>query len=206
MRPLTLLPILLVACGPEIDHPSGDCQADDDGSRLCYHSPEPGDTYLPDCEAPLQREYWRVFAQSEDSAYVIPRPDGATALAQLCEEADEATAALLESYTLCGQTDIDLVNAMDPADALEITHLLHERLAFTVVDLGEGYFDVDPFVPMDDVLAACETAGAELDAYCEFQESRVDGDGCTDIAYLPTEEEAVALAAAVNALYGIAAD
>ncbi len=45
-----------------IENPSGECEAETDGSRLCYHSPNPTDTYLPDCDNTLDRELWRVFA------------------------------------------------------------------------------------------------------------------------------------------------
>lgn len=197
--------LVLLGCpGPEIANPTGECVAEDDGGRLCYHAPEADDTYLPDCEAPLAREYWRVFAQGEDSAYVMPRPDGSTAVEAACADEDAVLSDLLDTYTLCGSPDVDTINDMAIADALFITHALHARLVFVAVDLGEGSGDVDPFLPMDDVLAICRAAhDAILDTWCGDQEGRVDGDSCNDMGILMTAEEAEAAAAAANALYGI---
>lgn len=147
----------LAACpAAVVENPSGDCEAADDGGRRCYHAPEPGDQYLPDCDLPIDREYWRVFAQSEDSAYLIPRPDGAGLTWGICDGEDAELAALFDQYTLCApQVDVALVNALPPADALAIAHALHERLVFTVVDLGRGAGAVEPAPIPTDLAEAC---------------------------------------------------
>jgi hypothetical protein len=51
-----LMAAMAVACGGALENPTGECTADGDGSRACYHSPNRSDTYLPDCDAPLDRE------------------------------------------------------------------------------------------------------------------------------------------------------
>ena len=61
--------------GMTLDNPSGDCTADGDGGRIGYHSPA-GDTYYPDCQNTLAREFWRIFMQDNGDVYMIPRPDG----------------------------------------------------------------------------------------------------------------------------------
>ena len=93
-----------LSCGEEdthssIENPSGDCLSEDNGSRRCYHTPSATDRYLKDCTNGLQREYWRVFAQNEESAYIIPRPDGMGLFYDLCE--DETVGELFETYALC---------------------------------------------------------------------------------------------------------
>ena len=199
--------LFLFACElTDIENPTGTCEPDDDGGRVCYHAPGADSQYLPHCDAPLEREYWRVFAMEDDtgvSAYMIPRPDGSTPLAELCAAGGHAE--LLDRYTLCdASVDVDLVNAMDPADALDIGFALHQQLVFTAVDYGEGMAGVDPWAPPDDVLAICEAgADAGLEAVCDFHWSNYDGEFCNDIAMTPTLEEAELLAEAMNALYGI---
>ena len=54
-----------LSCGEEdthssIENPSGDCLSEDNGSRLCYHTPSATDRYLKDCTNGLQREYWAM--------------------------------------------------------------------------------------------------------------------------------------------------
>src|SRR5687767_7187902 len=81
-------------------NPSGSCKPSGDGSRPGYHSAA-GTTWLPDCRNTLRREYWRVFAQAPDSAYVIPRPDGAPELGPACADAAHPLNALASRYALC---------------------------------------------------------------------------------------------------------
>lgn len=196
-----LLPLLFLAGCPTVENPTGDCAADGDGSRTCTHAPEAGDIYLPDCAAPLDREYWRVFAPSEASAYVFPRPDGATATAQACADGDADVLAALDTYGLCGgPADPDVVNDMALVDAFTITRALHERLAFVAAD-GAG--EVDPHVPFDDAMLICADPDAVLDAWCAAQAARQTGDDCTDIGIVMSAEEAEAVALAANRLYGI---
>lgn len=200
-----LLTLLLAGCpaGDIIANPTGDCVPDDDGSRTCYHSPEPKDQYLPDCDAPLDRELWRVFAQSADSAYVIPRPDGDARVATLCAGDDAALVALLDQYTLCGTPDIDRINAMLPADALTITHAMHAILSFSAVEQGDAW-GIDPWVPDTDLVDACALSqDPALDEVCTMIAGRIEGGTCTDIGYLLDEDAATGLAALLNQLYGV---
>ena len=60
------------------------------------------DTYLPDCQTDLSREYWRVFATSGDQRYIIPRPDGMGLMYDLCEDAN--VGELMNTYALCNET------------------------------------------------------------------------------------------------------
>ena len=42
-----ILPSLLIGCSPpNITNPSGECAAETDGSRHCYHAPSATDTYV----------------------------------------------------------------------------------------------------------------------------------------------------------------
>ena len=191
------LPLLtLLACGPSIDNPSGDCQADGDGNRRDYFS---SDQYLPDCQNPLERELWRVFAVSEERAYIVPRPDGMGLQFELCE--DESLGALFSDHGLCDEfADPDVINQIAPADALAITNALHQRLRFSVSDEGR----ITPYAPEDDIIAACELTddSAALD-FCELLESRCTILGCDDIGYMPGPEAVAALVPALNLLYGV---
>ena len=57
----SLIGINFLACGekstPTLENPSGDCEADSNGSRTCYHAPIENDTYLPDFDTDLSRQY-----------------------------------------------------------------------------------------------------------------------------------------------------
>ncbi|MCP4808548.1 MAG: hypothetical protein GY884_24660, partial [Proteobacteria bacterium] len=126
-----------------------------------------------------------------------------TPLAELCDAGGHAE--LLDRYTLCdAAVDVDVVNAMDLADALDINFALHEQLAFSAVDYGEGMAGVDPWAPPDDILAICDGgADAGLAGVCDFHWSNYDDEFCNDIAMTPSLAEAELLAEAMNALYGI---
>ena len=64
-------------CGQsDINNPTGMCGTRSDGARAGYHAPAENDIWVPDCQNPLAREYWRVFSQDGGTGYVIPRPDG----------------------------------------------------------------------------------------------------------------------------------
>ncbi|HEY8947171.1 MAG TPA: hypothetical protein VIM73_23165, partial [Polyangiaceae bacterium] len=82
-----------------IRNPTGDCEAPDDGSRPGFHFSSDS-TWLPDCENPLDREYWRVFARSASSAAIVPRPDGAPELREPCTTEHELS-PLVRKYGLC---------------------------------------------------------------------------------------------------------
>jgi len=203
-----MLLLLALACGPssaDIPNPTGDCEADGDGSRACYHSPAPGEVWLPDCALELAREYWRVFAMDVDLAYMIPRPDGAPDLAELCAGDDAGLVAILDAYTLCDSApDVVQVNAMDPADALTIAHALHEGLAFENVEVGTGSWTVQPAVLDTDLVDLClVNEDPVLDADCEVILDSRDAESCLDIGLAWDEATGDAVAAALNALYGI---
>lgn len=189
-----------------IENPSGTCEADDDGGRVGYHSPGVDDTYLPDCVPPLDREYWRVFAQDASSAYIIPRPDGAGLLYALCGNGD-SLASLFERYGMCADAveDPSVINSIAPSDALNITHALHSRLVFRACEDASGSSSLLPFAPQADVLDACElTSDADAQDHCAEVRSLCDSNGvCVDREVVPNAAAATALASALNALYGI---
>jgi len=201
--------LALAACQlTGIENPTGTCLPDDDGSRACYHSPGADSQYLPHCDAPLAHEYWRVFGMEDDTgvtAYMIPRPDGTAPLDALCAEGSHGD--LLAAYTLCdASVDIDLVNAMDPADALDLSFALHERLVFSAVDYGD-MVSVEPWAPPSDVLAICDTGADDgLAELCETYAEYYGGETCLDIAVGFDLETAAALAAAMNDYYGVVAE
>lgn len=208
MRPVpALFAALVVGCFEPVDNPTGDCRAADDGGRACVHAPAHGDTYLPDCRAPLDREYWRVFARSPESAYIFPRPDPSGLAAGICDGDDEDLARLFDRNGLCTETaDPRVVDDVSPADALAIARALHERLVFEAVDAGGGTWTIRPTPMDDDLAAACELPAADVGAVksvCAVYTMRIDGDACLDIGALPSAEEAPILAEALNQLYGV---
>jgi hypothetical protein len=194
----------LFACSTPISNPTGTCTTDENGSRSCYHTS--ADDYLLDCEAPLNREYWRVFAQNETSAYIIPRPDGAGLTYGLCDE-ESQLGELFIQYALCQEpltaSLITVINDIPPEDALTITNALHTELEFVVNSDGL----VSPFAPPDDIVDVCNMTDDNDDVvleYCttalEYYDSEND---CPNIAFLPSEEVSQVIANRMNTLYGI---
>lgn len=187
-----------------VPNPTGDCATDSDGSRTCYHAPMATDTHLPDCNNALNREYWRVFAQSEDSAYIIPRPDGMGLVYDLCDSSE--LGVLLDEYGLCTESlsagEVSLINDIPIDSALTIANALHEHLRFTVED-DRLY----PWAPPDDLMDACTMSDehdATVEEYCQTVLEYYDNDGdCPSIAFEPSPETATVLARRLNALYGI---
>src|SRR5688572_18848786 len=98
--PLLAIAVVTLSCEPEIANPSGSCRAPNSGARAGYHAPS-GDQWLPDCQNPLRREYWRVFATSPTAAYTIPRLDGHPALQPACTDAQHQLAGVVRRYGLC---------------------------------------------------------------------------------------------------------
>jgi len=201
---------LLAGCGSSsardtsaIANPSGSCKTSGDGSRAGYHSAA-GSTWLADCQNPLRREYWRVFAQSEDSAYVIPRPDGAKELAAVCSDPAHALNPLVEKYALCRSAEdgsaVSRVNDILPADALALTRFMHGALRFT--SLGQG---ISPYPLPNDIVDACalhpDMASAELRFICERERDRLRSGHSIGFDY--TGPGAIELTALLNELYGI---
>ena len=208
---LSLLPVLsLLSFGcfeSGVDNPTGTCEAEDDGSRWCYHAPAPEETYLPHCDAPLERELWRVFAMDEATAYMIPRPDGQGLELGICDGDDAGLAELFESNGLCEENaDPDVINAMDPTEAMAISLAMHERLVFSGGDYGDGSGAVAPWAPDDDRVAACVGPLADdgtVAAYCEDLILRAANGECLDVGTVLSLEEAEVMAGGLNEIYGI---
>ena len=174
--------------------PAVACPTTDRGARLPYHV---GGTWVRDCNRPLTREYFRVFTETAGkatTAYLIPRPDGTTALRAAC--ARKRLRPTLDRYGWCNPSvDPDRVNGMTIDDALAISHALHEHLRFTGSAQG-----VAPYPMPDDVAVVCAARGraAALDSACGAYKPRANA-----IAMIPTADSARAMAAALNRLYGI---
>ena len=207
-----ILALGLTACGSNGDgsskqvvtNPTGTCTPPGDGSRAGYHSAA-GSTWLPDCGNALRREYWRVFAQTPDSAYVIPRPDGAPELASVCSDTGHELNQLVRRYALCqaasSGAEVTRVNDILPADALAITRFMHGVLRF----VSDGGSEIAPYPLPSDIIDACalhpETPSADLRAICERERDRLaSGQG---IGFSYTGPGAIELAALLNELYGI---
>lgn len=207
MRALVLF---LAACGGPADpdipfpNPTGDCTAPDDGGRRCWHTPGSG-TWYPDCDPPLDREYWRVFVESDGTAWMMPRPDGAPPIAAACADEEHPQRELLERLTLCGPVDVDLLNAMNPADALTLGHWLHTELDFEARVEGDQA-SIVPYVPFVDEVEACRhTDNPALDDYCADRFAFEGAGTCpgeTDLVMDAAVAEA--MANAVDAVYGVA--
>ena len=206
---LSFLLLGLLACGekttPSIENPTGDCESDSNGARQCYHSPMESDIYLPDCQTDLSREYWRVFAMSETSAYIIPRPDGMGLTYELCE--DLHVGELMNTYSLCtetlGSNEVDIINDIPPDDALLITNALHANFLFTIDENDL----IRPWAPPDDIVDACKYSDDNdelVSDYCDTALGYYDsGEDCPSIAFFPSSEEAPIIAARLNMLYGL---
>jgi hypothetical protein len=206
---LTILsiPIACEETTPNVANPSGDCETTEDGSRSCYHAPMNTDVYLPDCNNTLEREYWRVFAMDQNSAYIIPRPDGMGLFYDLCD--DSEIGILMDTYKLCRETlratDIDLINNIPPDDALLIANALHENLFFTVDDNG----GLNPWAPPNDIVDVCNMSSdndSVIESFCETALEYYDndsGEDCPNVVFLLSSEEAQVLAGRLNTLYGL---
>jgi len=130
---------------------------------------------------------------------------------------DQGLAALLDKYAMCLDTleakQVDLINSMELADALQIANALHQRLQFQAkAQQGGGGWRIDPFAPDNDLEAACNLlaqsdANHAAKAFCDKVKSRCNAEGvCADISVLPRELEARRLAPALNRIYGIQGD
>jgi hypothetical protein len=199
------LAVLAAACDRAdtsgIENPTGTCQAPDSGARAGYHAP--GDSqWLPDCQNPLRREYWRVFALDATTAYTIPRLDGAPQLKPLCTDPQHPLAPLTTRYPLCApamsQAEVSRINAMTPADALALTHFLHSQLRFVA-----GTASIAPFPPPTDIIDACKLHPNDtaLTRMCDREADRLRSG--VDIAFTYEGPAAVELAARLNELYGV---
>ncbi len=196
---------------PSGDNPTGDCVAGGDGSRV-GHSPGADSTYLPDCELNLEREYYRVFVQSDGTAYMIPRPDNHPDFIDVCLSLNESDPLYetARAYSLCqseafDSSQVEQINSMAPADALALAHYLHERLVFFVTADG-----VRPYPQAQDILDLCKMDEAfrngPMQERCDFELDAEESGVRNEIGWVHTGVEAEALAPALNALYGITDD
>jgi len=209
-----LMRAAVVSSSAVVTNPTGTCQpkdnAKDNGARPKYHSPG-ASTYLPDCDAPLNREYWRVFAKSESSAYVIPRIDafGVAAKYGMCTGDDELS-SLFKKYRLCKETldsaDVEVLNNMKPSEALNITHALHKRLCFQAQATSPSFqaLQITPWGPDDDIMDLCKTTtDAAAASYCdEIKKSFECTGSCVDMAIMPSAEVVKVIVPGLNKLYG----
>lgn len=197
-------------------NPTGTCQPKDNaknnGARPKYHSPGAGDTYLPDCNAPLNREYWRVFAKSGGSAYVIPRMDafGVAAKYGMCT-GDNELSSFFKKYGLCKESldsaDVEVLNNMQPFEALSMTHALHKHLCFQAQATGDSG-SITPWAADDDIVDVCNTAiDAAAASYCdEIKKSFECTGSCAEIAIMPSAEAVRVIAPGLNKLYAAQCD
>ena len=191
-----------------IENPSGSCGTRVDRGREGYSAPGAGQVWVPDCANPLNREYWRVSTVDGTTAFMLPRPDGEPYLQPACADPQHALADLVGRYHLCASAmsseEVDLVNAMELADALRVGHYLHEQLRFVTVG-GEAAVAISPYPLPSDIVDACRIGGganpAELEALCERERERLRSG--SEIGYAYTGPGAVALVARLNQLYGV---
>jgi hypothetical protein len=210
--PLTFCRVVVVivlgaGCGqPNITNPSGTCGTRSDGGRAGYHVPADSDTWVPDCQNILLREYWRVFTQDGKTAYVIPRPDGAPELKPICSDPQNDLRALVDRYQLCATAQTPeqaaIVNHIELSDALRITHFLHTQLKFVMTPGGLG---IQPFPLPSDVIDACALAGhvnsTALEAICQSERDSLRNG--IEPALPFTGLGGAELASRLNELYGI---
>jgi hypothetical protein len=224
----SLLPIILVlamGCGranrsvvgsastadraDAVVNPTGSCGTLADPGRIGYGGG--GGTWVPDCQNPLRREYWRVGTTDGKSAHTLPRLDGTPQLQPACADANDVLHSLVERYALCAAADseakVNLVNNMELADALRLTHFLHGQLKFAVQEAiahSPNTTTIEPYPLPGDILDGCalHPNSPELQAMCvREQNNLVGGLGLTYMG-----PGAVELAARLNELYGIAAN
>lgn len=215
MRTNVLLFLLLlsaagsVACSSgqtNITNPSGTCGTRSDGGRVGYHGPSANDQWVPDCQNPLLREYWRVFSQDGNTAYVIPRPDGAPELSTPCSDAYHDLHAVVVRYELCSfaesEEQVNIINHIELSDALHVTHFLHTQLKFAVTQDTLG---IHPFPIPGDILDACVLGGQvnplELESICQSWRDAIASGNDGPLVY--SGPGAVDLVTRLNELYGI---
>ncbi len=242
------LPAWLVACGNDsassfvppqpcpiggcpselqVHNPTGSCLAPDSGVRVGYHYPLDSQ-WIPDCQNPLSREYWRVFVTSEGEVYTSPRIDAEinspfqSPFQPICQDPNHELAPIVEDYRLCAPmvsaTDLALLPQMSLSEALTLTHFLHQQLRFEVrtVDLSEvdSFETLTPWPIPSDIVAACELDpdlnSPELSQRCEQEKTRlqrIEEGYPADLAGRRYEGPVgIELAHRLNQLYGITPD
>lgn len=189
-----------------IANPSGTCGTRRGEVRSGYDVPDDDDIWVPDCQNPLTREYWRVYSRDGVTAYVIPRPDGAPELATSCADSQHKLHPLLIRYELCSAASsmeqVEVINHIALGDALVVTNFLHTQLRFVNTEVGLG---IQPFPIPADIVDACALGGgmnsSDLEAVCQRERDRIrSGLG---IGFSYSGPGAVELVARLNELYGV---
>ncbi|GFH60229.1 hypothetical protein CTEN210_16705 [Chaetoceros tenuissimus] len=202
---ILLLVAVSYASAKEWEMPA-DCKSDSDGGRLGYHEPAPTDTFLSNCNNPLKRELWRVFKKETGTAYIIPNPSGLGLVYNICDEyggfgpmADQYIVKDANKYGLCNG-DSSLVNDIDPDVALKFTTIFHRHTKFTNKNGA-----IDPWVPDDDVIAACDTLSKDSTAmnYCNDVKGKCSNGSCTEQIIIPDSDTVNILVQALNLIYGV---
>jgi hypothetical protein len=183
--------VFLAVAGCGFSEEEGPCPPEGTGEIACYSVPAPGDTWRLDCNHPLDRTYWRIFEQSDGTAYLMPRPDG---------QVLDVCVPIFQQYGLCDSAldaaGVERINAMPLDDARALSHALHENLAFRV----EGTAIV-PWPLPEDLEVVCP--GTSAAGACEDYLEVVCGNSSLGVELALDEAQAAELAAALNASYGI---
>ena len=107
------------ADGAAIVNPTGSCGTRPDPGRVCYSGG--GGTWIPDCQCPLSREYWRVYSLDGTTAFTLPRMDGYPAFQPACADDGDGLNGLVTRYQLCAPAmtaaAVNVVNSMAIPDA-----------------------------------------------------------------------------------------
>ncbi len=189
-----------------IDNPSGNCSSSTSEARPGFSTTDP---WLNDCRSPLAREYWRVYAVDEKSAYTLPRIDDAAYFHPVCKRDsadDPGLVALVDEYSLCDVSNPDTVakiNDMLPEHAFAFTRWLHAQLEF--VYAPPNINQVVPHPLPGDIIDACEldpaSRSADFVALCDRERGRLDsGSG---IGFTYDGPAATELVARLDQLYEV---
>jgi len=197
------LAVLIAACGGNGPDATGEPQS---GPHPYDHYPAASDVWVQNPDVATTSEYWTIFRQENGTHYMIPRPDGSPFLIAACAS-DDAVGTLLQATAVCQSTStsaqVQRVNALTVDEAITISTVLHDGLTFTAGPNG-----VEPFALISDRVEVCRALGdpgalADLCAWELGRATTADTGGLvTDIARVLTSDEAVALAAELNVLYG----
>jgi hypothetical protein len=196
-----LLAAVLGGCAQEARHPHATNFALTDGY-----------TYEKNPNVKLAREYWIIIADPNGSRAMLPRPDGDPRVVAECV-ANGPLAATLRTAQLCSQATSETlarVNALSPAEAVQVSTFLHEKLRFSANegDAEKGIApSVQPYPLTDDILDVCKAFPADrsgaLRERCDEELKYEGASARPSIARVYSIEDARALAARLNDLYGI---
>ena len=196
-----LLSAFVGGCAPEARHPHATNFALTDGY-----------TYEKNPNVKLAREYWIIVADPNGSRAMLPRPDGDPRVVAECV-ANGPLAATLRNAQLCSQATSETlarVNALSPAEAVQVSTFLHEKLRFAANegDAEKGIApSAQPYPLTDDILDVCKAFPADrsgaLRERCDEEFKYEGASARPSIARVYSVEDARALAARLNDLYGI---